>query len=210
MCNSVLIIHDGILRTIDVHHMNVLTCIYICAIIIKGWFVISLIQLSWELLYLAHTLIAILSAITLPVRLFCLSWHKSMSMSMSIKANWLHVKPLTTIWQSFMLDHRLYPILISLFSGSGDIPNYPKGSGIYVYCIHLWAILNQSWNNANQYLSCNYWNLRISICISPKFVPKGPVHNKSTLVQVMAWRRTGDKPIPEPMLIQFTVAHMRH
>ena len=30
------------------------------------------------------------------------------------------------------------------------------------------------------------------------------------LVQVMAWRRTGVKPIPEPMLAQFTDAYMRH
>ena len=32
--------------------------------------------------------------------------------------------------------------------------------------------------------------------------------NKPALVQVMAWRRTGDKPLPELMLIQFTDAYM--
>ena len=26
----------------------------------------------------------------------------------------------------------------------------------------------------------------------------------------MAWRRTGDKPLAEPMLVSFTDAHMRH
>ena len=40
----------------------------------------------------------------------------------------------------------------------------------------------------------------ISIRISLKFVPKGPINNKSALVQAMAWRRTGDKPLPEPIL----------
>ena len=40
----------------------------------------------------------------------------------------------------------------------------------------------------------------ISIWIPLKFVPKGPINNKSALVQVMAWRRTGDKPLPEPRL----------
>ena len=34
-----------------------------------------------------------------------------------------------------------------------------------------------------------------------EFVAKGPVDNKSALVQVMAWRRTGNKPLPEPVLI---------
>ena len=38
------------------------------------------------------------------------------------------------------------------------------------------------------------------IFIALKFVPKGPIDNKSSLVQVMAWRRTGDEPLPEPML----------
>ena len=50
----------------------------------------------------------------------------------------------------------------------------------------------------------------ISIQISLKFVPKDPIHNKSALVQVMAWHNTGDKPLPEPMLTQFTDAYMWH
>ena len=50
----------------------------------------------------------------------------------------------------------------------------------------------------------------ISIRISLKFVAKGPIDDKSTLVQVMAWRRTGNKPLPEPRLTQSTDAFMRH
>ena len=53
-------------------------------------------------------------------------------------------------------------------------------------------------------------NDRIPIPISLKFIPRSPIDNKSALLQVMAWRRTGDKPLPEPMLIQFTDAYMRH
>ena len=48
-------------------------------------------------------------------------------------------------------------------------------------------------------------NERIPIQISLKFVPKGPINY--TLVVV---RRTGDKPLPETMLTQFTHAYMRH
>ena len=29
-----------------------------------------------------------------------------------------------------------------------------------------------------------------------KFVPKDPIHNKSSMVQVMAWHLTGNKPLP--------------
>ena len=53
-------------------------------------------------------------------------------------------------------------------------------------------------------------NDRILIQISLKFVPRGPIDNNPALVQVMAWRRTGDKPLPELMLTQFTDAYMRH
>ena len=53
-------------------------------------------------------------------------------------------------------------------------------------------------------------NIRISIRISLKFVPKGLIDLKAALVQVMAWQRTGNKPLPEPMLTQFTEAYMRH
>ena len=33
-----------------------------------------------------------------------------------------------------------------------------------------------------------------------KFAPRVPFDNKKTLVQVIAWRRIGDKPLPEPSL----------
>ena len=44
-------------------------------------------------------------------------------------------------------------------------------------------------------------NIRISIKISLKFVPKVPINNIPALVQIMAWRRPGDKPLSEPMAI---------
>ena len=50
----------------------------------------------------------------------------------------------------------------------------------------------------------------ITITISRKFVPKGPIDYKSALVKVMAWHRTGEKPLPESMLTQFTDAYIRH
>ena len=40
--------------------------------------------------------------------------------------------------------------------------------------------------------------------ISMKFVPKGPIYNISALVQMMAWRRPGDKPLSEPMIFSLT------
>ena len=47
-----------------------------------------------------------------------------------------------------------------------------------------------------------YENVWIPIKISLKFVPKGPVNNISSLVQIMAWHRPGDKPLSEPMMVR--------
>ena len=51
---------------------------------------------------------------------------------------------------------------------------------------------------------------RIPIQISLKFVPRIPIDDKPALVQVMAWRPTDDKPLPEPKMTQFTDVYMRH
>ena len=44
-------------------------------------------------------------------------------------------------------------------------------------------------------------NVRTSIKISLKFVPEGPINNNPALVQIMAWHRSGNKPLSEPMMI---------
>ena len=47
------------------------------------------------------------------------------------------------------------------------------------------------------FLNENVW---ISINISLKFVPMGLINNIPALVQIMAWRRQGDKPLSEPRM----------
>ena len=65
---------------------------------------------------------------------------------------------------------------------------------------------------ADDILKCIFMDEQfcISIRMSLQFVPKGSVDNTSVLVQVMARRRTGDKPLPGLVLAQFTGAYMRH
>ena len=48
------------------------------------------------------------------------------------------------------------------------------------------------------FLNENEW---ISPRISLKFVPKGPINNNPALVQIMTWRRSDDKPLSEPMMV---------
>ena len=48
------------------------------------------------------------------------------------------------------------------------------------------------------FLNENEWILpRISL----KFVPKVRINNIPALIQIMAWRRPGDKPFSEPMMV---------
>ena len=48
------------------------------------------------------------------------------------------------------------------------------------------------------FLNENVW---ISIKVPLKFDPKGPNNNIPALVQIMDWRRPGDKPLSEPIMI---------
>ena len=50
---------------------------------------------------------------------------------------------------------------------------------------------------------CIFLNENVSIAIknSLKFVPKGPINDIPALVKIMAWRRSGDKPLSEPMMV---------
>ena len=60
-----------------------------------------------------------------------------------------------------------------------------------------------SWHFADDIFNCIFLNknVLISIKILLKSVPKGPVNNIPALVQIMAWRRPGDKPLSEPMMV---------
>ena len=52
-------------------------------------------------------------------------------------------------------------------------------------------------------LKCIFLNedVRISINVSPTFLPKGPINNIRALIKKMAWRRPGDKSLSEPRLV---------
>ena len=65
----------------------------------------------------------------------------------------------------------------------------PRQNGrLFADDIFKWISLNE-----------NVW---ISIKISLKFVHMCPINNIPTLVQVMAWRLPGDKPLSEPMMVR--------
>ena len=83
---------------------------------------------------------------------------------------------------------------------------WPKSRDLFHYHIRCLNTLRPRQNGrhfADDIFKCIFLNenVRISIKISLKFVPKGPINNSTALVQIMAWRRPGDKPLSEPMLV---------
>ena len=75
--------------------------------------------------------------------------------------------------------------------------------------LHLWQWFNslrprQSGRHCTDdifkciFLNENVW---IVLKISLEFVPKVRINNIPALVQIMAWRRQGDKPLSEPMMV---------
>ena len=56
------------------------------------------------------------------------------------------------------------------------------------------------------FLNENIW---IPIKIWLNYVPYGLFDNMAALIQIMAWRRPGDKPLSEPMMGKFGDAYMR-
>ena len=81
---------------------------------------------------------------------------------------------------------------------------------IVAFTVTFWKI-DTSFSKQSQHHTCSLEiykagsNSRISlpksIKISMKFVPKGPINNIPALVQIMAWRRPGDEPLSEPMMV---------
>ena len=65
---------------------------------------------------------------------------------------------------------------------------------------------------ADDIFNCIFLNedVWIPIKISLKFVPNDSINNIPALIQIKAWRPTGDKPLSEPMMTQFNDAYMRH
>ena len=53
------------------------------------------------------------------------------------------------------------------------------------------------------FLNENVW---ISLNISLNFAPRFRINNIPALLQIMAWRRSGDKPISKPMMTHICVA----
>ena len=86
-------------------------------------------------------------------------------------------------------------------------------SVLYAGCwLHYWT--HHPWWKSPPFhkrhfqLHFHEWKFVYFVRISQKCVTKGQIDCRSALVQVMAWQRIGDRPLPGPILTQYTDAYM--
>ena len=71
---------------------------------------------------------------------------------------------------------------------------------VYSLLTH-WGARQNSRHSAYYIFKCVFLNE--NVLIFHRFFPKGQINKIPELVQIMAWRRPGDKPLSEPMMINF-------
>ena len=124
-----------------------------------------------------------------PWIILCCDWHKTYlaNVSYSTCHMWLHFF-LTPSSKSIM-DHIIYVDRMALKPHN------------YIMIITLRSRQSDRLL-ADDIFTCIFLNEKvwISINISLKFVPEGQINNIPILVQIMAWRRSGNKPLSEPMM----------
>ena len=117
---------------------------------------------------------------------------KLISLLSTINYSWINLSSIL----SHVASSRKVLILVTKF-----LPSQP--SYHHMSYINTLRLRQNGRHFPDDILKCIFLNenLWISIKISLKFVFKGPISNIPALVQIMAWRRPGDKPLSEPMMV---------
>ena len=104
----------------------------------------------------------------------------------------MHFKKLSAKCLSFCWD-----LNVSAYVTKGDRLKESRG------CFITLRLRQNGRHFPDDVFKCIFWteNVWISLKISLKFVPKFRINNIPALVQIMACRRPGEKPLFEPMMV---------
>ena len=105
----------------------------------------------------------------------------------------ISVTPLTL----YMLNNFAFSILAGVWDGAGLWKPFSCGNAVNTLRLRKMADISQT-TFSNAFSWMNIW---ILINISLNYVPKGQINNIPALVQIMAWRRPGDKSLSESMMV---------
>ena len=103
---------------------------------------------------------------------------------------------------------RHWPLWGGNWGGNSPVTGeFPAQRASYAENISTWWRHHEHIQHRTKWLPCanillneKYFLLPITL----NFVTTETTDNKSSLVQVMAWRRTGDKPLPEPVMTKIS------
>ena len=135
----------------------------------------------------------------------------SLKISSSVSWQWTTPQVESSLVANYK-NHYKSPFLYSTTTVEGQISELCTDYRTECICgltnlplVNMFAISQMTFSNAFSRMNFLYFDW-----ISLRCVSKGLIDNKSTLVQIMAWRRTGGKPFPEPVVLaQFTDAYLR-
>ena len=87
--------------------------------------------------------------------------------------------------------------------GSEQVPSHCLNQYNDLLSINTLRLRQDGCHFAEDIFMCIFFNENgcILITFSLKYVRKGSIDNNPALVQIMAWRRSGDKPLSETMMI---------
>ena len=117
----------------------------------------------------------------------------------SSKGQWVFNKASYRIKPPRMTIMSLY----ALCADQSTVANKPSVAVCTFYTSNTLRPRQDGRHFADDIFTCIFFNENscILIRISLKYVRKGLIDNNPTLVQIMAWRRSGDKPLSEPLMI---------
>ena len=129
-----------------------------------------------ENIYWQHSFYLLMVVLT-DQKIGLFSWNKTLGLGALCKTASYKVSVMPgSLQREYVISHTMFNTL------------RPRQNGRHLADdIFKWIFLNE-----------NIW---ISLKISLKFVPEVRINNIPALVQIMAWRRPGDKPLSEPMLV---------
>ena len=101
----------------------------------------------------------------------------------------------------------IFSALRALCEGTGEFPSQRPVTWSFdvFFGLRLNKRLSKQSTLSNAYSWMKIYEFRLILLL--KFVLKGPIHNIPTLLQIMACRRPGDKPLSEPLTVSL-LAHI--
>ena len=107
-----------------------------------------------------------------------------------------------------MIGGQIWIMFPLVSSGSCDADMQQWTCPSPTHCpLNTWRPTQNGRRFADDVFKCIFLNANVCISfkISLKFVPRVPINNIPVLVQIMAWRRPGDKPLSEPMMVSLLI-----